>query len=128
MYSSVSYDFTSTSFFPSIEATGAHDDLRPYYTFRADNLTCFFTDDQCRQLMEVLASRPTLPKSDALPTVSEMSGLLDSSADIFAPECPDSPDGKHHAALIGSEEDYYSGPLPCHYCGEKPEGCANASF
>lgn len=98
-----------------IEANEATGGSGPYYTLRiSSELAAFLSDDQCRQLLEVLASRPPLP------TISEMSGLLDSSAEIFAPECPDSPDGKHHEAPIGIEEQYIPRhAVMCHYCGEK---------
>lgn len=35
------------------------------------------------------------------------------------PLCPDSPDGNHHAAPIGSDEDLSSACTQCWYCGEK---------
>ena len=35
------------------------------------------------------------------------------------PLCPDSPDGKHHSAPIGSEEDLTLEARECWYCGEK---------
>lgn len=83
---------------------------------------CVFTGDVAD------ASQCALHKSPNRRDNSEFVAM-DSSADIFAPECPDSPDGKHHAALIGSHEDsLYLPAEPCHYCGEEPEDCANASF
>lgn len=33
--------------------------------------------------------------------------------------CPDSPDGNHHIAPIGSDEDYLPSSDPCYYCGEE---------
>ncbi len=35
------------------------------------------------------------------------------------PLCPDSPDGNHHVAPIGSDEEWMSSKAPCYYCGEK---------
>lgn len=83
---------------------------------------CVFTDDVAD------ASQCALHKSPNRRDNSEFVAM-DSSADIFALECPDSPDGKHHAAPIGTEEQYIPRhAVECHYCGEKPEACANASF
>jgi len=36
------------------------------------------------------------------------------------PLCPDSLDGNHHSAPIGTDEEYASSEAPCYYCGEKP--------
>ncbi len=35
------------------------------------------------------------------------------------PLCPDSPDGNHHVAPIGSEEEWMPSKAPCYYCGDK---------
>jgi len=35
------------------------------------------------------------------------------------PLCTDSPDGNHHVAPIGSDEEYLPSKAPCYYCGEK---------
>lgn len=35
------------------------------------------------------------------------------------PLCPDSPDGNHHVAEIGSEEEHMPSKSPCYYCGDK---------
>ena len=35
------------------------------------------------------------------------------------PLCTDSPDGNHHAAPIGSDEEWMPSKAPCYYCGEK---------
>lgn len=39
-----------------------------------------------------------------------------------APLCPDSPDGNHHAGLIGSDEDLSTECRVCYFCGEKAGG------
>ncbi len=38
------------------------------------------------------------------------------------PLCPDSPDGNHHVAPIGSDEEWMPSKAPCYYCGEKQAG------
>lgn len=38
---------------------------------------------------------------------------------IEEPLCPDSPDGNHHVAPIGSEEEWMPSKAPCYYCGDK---------
>lgn len=35
------------------------------------------------------------------------------------PLCPDSPDGNHHTAPIGSDEEWMPSKAPCYYCGER---------
>jgi hypothetical protein len=35
------------------------------------------------------------------------------------PLCPDSPDGNHHVAPIGSDEEWMPSKAPCYYCGDK---------
>lgn len=52
---------------PSISANpGVESDPgNPYYTLRYGDLAIFLSDAQCRQLLDVLASRPDLPKTDA---------------------------------------------------------------
>ncbi len=35
------------------------------------------------------------------------------------PLCPDSPDGNHHVAEIGSDEEWLPSKAPCYYCGDK---------
>ncbi len=35
------------------------------------------------------------------------------------PLCPDSPDGNHHVAPIGSDEEWMTSKAPCYYCGDK---------
>ena len=61
------------------------------------------SDDQCSQLLNVLGSRLALPKSDA-------------------PLCPDSPDGEHHTAPVGTIEDaVLLASENCHYCGESAD-------
>lgn len=37
----------------------------------------------------------------------------------LAPLCPDSPDGNHHTAPIGSDEEWMPSKAPCYYCGDK---------
>jgi transposase InsO family protein len=37
----------------------------------------------------------------------------------FLPLCPDSPDGNHHVAPIGSDEEWMPSKAPCYYCGDK---------
>lgn len=37
----------------------------------------------------------------------------------FLPLCPDSPDGNHHVAPIGSDEEWIPSKTPCYYCGDK---------
>jgi hypothetical protein len=39
-----------------------------------------------------------------------------------APVCPDGPDGNHHVAPIGSDEEWMPSKAPCYYCGEKQMG------
>lgn len=90
-----------------IEAVSAHDGLdEPYYRMKFGNnlITVFLTDVQRRQIIDALSSAEPLPKSDA---------------QIDAPDCPDSPDGQHHAVPMGVVDD---APLiaECYYCGEKP--------
>lgn len=38
------------------------------------------------------------------------------------PLCPDSPDGNHHVAPIGSDEEWMPSKAPCYYCGDKQAG------
>jgi len=67
-----------SDFAPRIEAVAPHDSIRieavaphdsiqeGYYRLRiSQDLCLMISDDQCRQLLEVLGSRPPLPKSDA---------------------------------------------------------------
>lgn len=35
------------------------------------------------------------------------------------PLCSDSPDGNHHVAPIGSDEEWMPSKAPCYYCGDK---------
>lgn len=37
----------------------------------------------------------------------------------LSPLCPDSPDGNHHVAPIGSDEEWMPSKAPCYYCGDK---------
>lgn len=39
--------------------------------------------------------------------------------EVVPPLCPDSPDGNHHVAPIGSNEEWLPSKAPCHYCGDK---------
>jgi hypothetical protein len=39
--------------------------------------------------------------------------------DRLEPLCPDSPDGNHHVAPIGSDEEWMPSKAPCYYCGDK---------
>ena len=52
---------------PSISANhGVESDPgNPYYTLHYGDLSIFLSDAQCRQLLDVLSSRPELPKTDA---------------------------------------------------------------
>ena len=54
---------------PSISANpGVESDPgNPYYTLHYGDLAIFLSDAQCRQLLDVLASRPDLPKTDHEP-------------------------------------------------------------
>jgi hypothetical protein len=45
------------------EATNKHDS--PYYEFSIGDLIMFLDNAQCHKIMDVLGSRPNLPKSDA---------------------------------------------------------------
>jgi hypothetical protein len=93
----ISHDHTTEfNYRPTFEAVAAHSEMGAYYRFKpTPDITLFMSDQQCGQLMDALASRPPLPL------------------------CPDSPDGNHHAAPKGSEEDLTLECKECYYCGEK---------
>lgn len=67
-----------------IEANEATGGSGPYYTLRiSSELAAFLSDDQCRQLLEVLASRPPLPKSDAqIDAEREDTGFAPGAGDV----------------------------------------------
>ncbi len=45
--------------------------------------------------------------------------LMDEAPHDMEPLCPDSPDGNHHVAPIGSDEEWLPSKAPCYYCGDK---------
>ncbi len=55
------------------------------------------------------------------PILRDYSAALDEIRRRLTPEplCPDSPDGNHHIAPIGSDEDLTLACTDCWYCGEK---------
>lgn len=46
-------------------------------------------------------------------------GAYKESDDERGALCPDSPDGNHYIAPIGSNEEWAQSKAPCYYCGEK---------
>lgn len=75
------------------------------------------------QYEELLRYRKALENIEALAKTRPFRRVL-LAGDIAhealnTPLCPDSPDGQHHLAPIGSDEEWVPSKDPCYYCGEK---------
>lgn len=84
---SVFYDPTNSQgeFAVSIEAVAPHEHVpNPYYRLKfAQEICMILGEHECRKLMEVLGSRPQLPKSDAqIDAEREDSGYALSGGDV----------------------------------------------